>query len=228
MKLTDISPYTTIRDEKIIFTGDKLVCKIPSRYEDLNLLSIEETLTTVGVFGIEINDNLFGALVLLAYISMEPSTITRETINNDEYIVATLYKGDILADKLKVLQDGSISYKLFNEFIAHGKLPYFVDYMLASKLFDESSAHTGLSLDFGHNIFELLVAHLTRDEQDLSIPYRHTKMIRPGVFIRMKSVQDAPTSIGARLLGSYFNDSLVASLATTSTSQHDIENILRY
>ena len=227
-KLVDLDKYLERRDNTLVFIGEKLVCKIPSRFEDLGLLQVGEQVKTVGIFGIEVDDKYTGAMLLLGFINIEPSSIEKEVIDEQEYQILTLTTGDVFISNTIILQSTGLVYTLFNEFISYGKLPYFVDYELAAKLFDDTDVHTGMSLDFSHSIFEILIAHLYRDSEDYTIPYRLTDMKRPGTFVKMKSVQDAPMSTGAKLLGSYFRDALVSSLVVESKDQHDIENLLRY
>jgi hypothetical protein len=78
-----------------------------------------------------------------------------------------------------------------------------------------------------HVIFEIVYAHLHRDKDDITKFYRNTDMKKPPQSIPLRSVNFGPTSTTAKLLGSYFDDGLTATLISHSDTRHDIEDYLR-
>lgn len=214
--------------KKLIFTGNKLVVHIPKRYEVYGLLDIGNTITTMGIVNLIINDKEQAGLMLLALLEMEYSENLEEVeINGLTYLVVTLHKGDVFMNKTQVIQTGNIAYAMFIEFISLGKLPYFIDHDNSAFLFDSSGPMTGSKLDVEHVIFELICAHLSRDPDNIDKFYRHTNMKKPSKRIMLRSVAHGPESTTAKLLGSYFGDGLTSALTADPTDQHSIEDMLR-
>lgn len=228
-KLNSIKPYIKkdSKNKALHFKGKELVIHIPKRYETYGLLEVGNTVKTLGIMNLVFNEKEYAPLCILGIVEIVPSEIEEIVINNSNYYKLTLNDGDTLIKHLDIIQDGSIPYSIFMEFVSYGKLPYFFSYENVSKIFDTTKKMTGVGLDIDHVIYEMVFAHLHRDKEKKSIFYRLTDMKKDPLYIPLRSVELGTQSTTAKLLGSYFNDGLTASLITENTTHYDIEDYLR-
>lgn len=209
------------------FIGDKLEILIPKRYENYGLLEHTENLNVLGIFEMRVNGGqVSGGLFLPATIVSEP----RETYNTTEeelqYLVAVYGKNDIFISNMDVVKNDKLGYVLWNEFIALGNLPKFIDYTNIATLFDLVAEVCGINFNVNHAVFEMIYAHLFRDPDDITKEYRHTTMNKPPLFVELRNVSYGPDSTSAKLLGSYWNDGLNSALVNSSDKVSELDNIL--
>ena len=231
-------PYEHIKDidqffdynektKEMIFTGDSLVVIVPKRYEVYNYLTIAETVKTLGVLDMIIDDKYHAGLLMLANIEIEPDDIAQIVIGELQYVTLTLSKGSRFICNTERIADGNIVYSIWREFINGGKLLYNIDYETLSTLFDQAKSMCDANLNVDHVIFEVIYSHLARDPENLSIQYRHTDMNNDFKLIPLTSVGYSTSSTTSRLLGSYFGNALNASLIQEVNVETPFENLLR-
>jgi hypothetical protein len=229
-KLKSLKKYTRY-DEKehtLYFTGKQAKIHIPTRYETYGYLDRGNTIKTLGVMNVIVDDKEYAPLCILGIIEIVPSEVEIVTIDNATYLELILNKDDILIKHTDVIQNSNIPYSIFVEFISYGKLPYFFSYDTVSTIFDAANRMTGANLDdVNHSIFELIFAHLYRDKDNLTTFYRLTDMKKEPKFIPLRSVPLATQSTTSKLLGSYFGDGLTSALITENTIHRDVEDYLR-
>lgn len=227
--IKNIDPYF-LYDEKLkcmTFVGESLVVYIPQRYSVHNLLKLEDTVTTLGVVDLIINDTFQAGLLMLATIEMEPDEVTMVMIGESQYVKLTLSHDSKFICDTERIADSSIVYSLWMECVARGKLPYFIGYDELSTLFDRSKSLCDQNINVDHVVLELIYSHLCRDQDNLAIQYRHTDMKKPFDMIALRNVGYATTSTTSKLIGSYFSDALNSSLIQHTTNHSEIEDLLR-
>lgn len=228
-RITSISKYFK-KDPKtgsMIFQGKELLIKIPKRYETYDYLTVGNAVDTLGIFDMEFDGKEAAALLVLAMVEIVPTEVYEEEIEGATYVILKLEKGATFLTTTEVIQNSSIAYNVFVEFIAYGKIPYFLTYEALSTLFDTAKKMTGSNLDVAHSIFEMICAHLARDPDDVMKFYRHTLMRKDPMFIQLRSVSAGPESTAAKLIGSYFSDGLNSALVNESERHNHIEDLLR-
>jgi len=211
----------------MIFVGESLELRVPKRFEVYGLLEVTETVTCVGVMDLIIDEKYQAGLNLLAKIEVAPREISEMVYDENAYLVMYLEHGDRFITHTQVVRDGSIVPSLYVEFITRGKTIYTLDYVKLALLFDRAKAMTGSGIGVDRVLFEMIVSHLARSQDDVFKQYRHTDMAKSMRLIRLRSVSYAPTSTTARLLGSYFDDGLTASLIHQVAHEQPFENLLR-
>lgn len=212
---------------EVIFTGDKLDILIPARYEDKGLTVIQADISTVGIFEIVINDTIRAGMFMPGFITIKPSGIDYITEGDDRYIKASLVKNDVFMVTTEVVKDESLSYKIWQEFVYLGAIPKWMSYTDVAKLFVTLQDITGIRFGVPLVVFEIIVSHLARTEDDIDLEYRLTDMSKPPKFIPLHTVSHAATSVTARIIGSYFKDALNVSMIQEHATQSDLEDILR-
>lgn len=228
-KITDLDRFFLYDAEHHVMTfiGDMLEMRIPKRFEVYGLLTVAETVQTLAVCDLIIDRRYQCGLNLLATIDVAPSEVSDMTYAGVSYLVLTLQHGDRFITHTQVVKDQSIVPALYVEFITRGKSLYTLDYTQLALLFDRAKAMTGSGIGVDRVIFEMIVSHLARDAKDVFTQYRYTDMGAPMHFVRLRSVSYAPTSTSARLLGSYFDEGLTASLIHHTDENQPFEDLLR-
>ena len=225
----DLRQYfvTDTEHDQARFIGDSLICYVPQRYEQRDLLFITDKVKVFGVFTIVVNGVEKGGLLLPALITMRPSDIRFETRNDERFVVLVFNKNDIVMDTLSIMQDDNFNYIMWNEFLSNGNLPEFITYNNIAGLFDTARTVTGKGISVDHSILELIYAHLYRDKNNLSVPYRNTDMREPPARINLHSVAYGPDGSFAKFAGSYAQDGYNAALLNQSDKQNDLEDLFR-
>ncbi len=227
-KIDDVSPYFSKEGSKWIFTGKKLEIFIPQFYNDRGLMTISETVTTIGIFQIRINDALFANFMLLANINISFVSINQVSEDGFDYTVLSLESGSAFINNTSVVKDGNLIYSVFVAFLSLGRIPPFISYEAINSLFDNDAKLCGVDLKVNHTIFEMIYAHLYRDKADPYLFYRLTRMIDPPIIVPIRQISHAPQSVTARIVGSYLTEGITASLVDdTERVPSKVENLLR-
>lgn len=227
--ITDIDQFFEYdaKTKEMIFIGQTLSVLIPKRYEVYNLLTLADTVTSLGIVDLVIDDKYRAGLLMLATIEMEPDEVTTIMIGDLQYVKLTLSNGNKFICNTERIADSAIVYAVWMEFITRGKLIFNIEYDTLSTLFDQSKSMCDQSINVDHVVFEIIYSHLTRDPDNLSVQYRHTDMTKPFTMIALRDVGYATVSTASRMLGSYYANALNSSLLQTTTTHSDIEDLLR-
>jgi len=220
-----IMKYLKKNNGSLTLATKSLTCRIPEHYVNSKLAIVDDKVRTLGIMEMIWNDDEHCILKILGTITMVPSTITSTTIQGMKYFELKFVEGDTVVEHTEIIKDSSIGYNLFNMFITHGKVPYFMSYETMAELFDTSGAHTGSGLNFSHIVFELLTAKISKD-RDGKTPYRLTDMKNKPIYMKTKDVSGAESGT-AKLLGSYFGDAINVGLLDEHTENSDVEDLLR-
>ena len=96
--IKDIHPFieTDKKTGRVTFIGETLEIRIPHRYDVYDLLTIEDTVTTLAVFDMIIDGKWQTTMNLLASITIAPSDRGTMTYDGVPYLVLYLNKGDTL------------------------------------------------------------------------------------------------------------------------------------
>ena len=230
-----VTPITSLkkyfkRDESkrtITFIGDSLQVRIPKRFQSYRMLEITDVIKALGIMDLVINDKYQCSLNILGRITIIPSRYEEIVLNDVPYLVAHLEHGDIFINDTNIAQEASVLYAVLCEFVSRGKPLYTFTYEEFALVFDRVKQFVGRGLGVERSVFELIIAHISRDKNDLFKQYRHTNLKNPPVYIDLNNVSLAPTTTSSRMVGAYFEDGLTASLITTSKEKAPFEEIMR-
>lgn len=226
IKINDYVTYN--KDKSVTLTAKQLDVYIPMSYQSYKMLKISNTITTLGIFDMSVNEGKeTGMLFLPAVIEMSPTEIKEETYNGNNCLHLTFMKGDTFIRTTQVVRNEYIAYIVFTEYLEKGNIPQSLAYNDLAFIFDTIIDVTKSKIRADHSVFEILYSHLTRDKSNVSIPYRLTPMTKDPVHIKLKDVPHASMSVTAKLIGSYLNDSINSALINEADNESDIENLLR-
>lgn len=219
-----------VKNNKLIFIGNTLNILIPQYYEDRKLLTIEESINTVGIFKIQIDEKFEAVLMMTIMMLLSPpDEISNIKEGEESYYSLKYNKNSEVMNNIILIKKPEILYKLYMTFFALGKIPSFIDYDSLSFIYDNDKLLGGMNLNSNHIVYEMMVAHIFRDSKNPFKFYRYTNMKNPPTIVSLHSVSHGPISSTAKLAGSYFDDALTSSMVTEhdKDSRYELENILR-
>lgn len=228
-KIDSVKPYFQYdaASKCMIFTGDTLEVRVPARFAVYGLLDIGNTVTTLAIADLIINDQYQTGLVLMAKIEMEVSDMSTLTIGGVPYMVFHLKGGDRFIKHTEVIKNSGIVYAVFTEFLARGKIIYTINYDNITHLFDQIKHMNDSNLGVDHAVFEMIYSYLWRSTQNRSVQYRHTPMTDGGTMISLRNVADATSTTTSKLAGSYFDVGLTSALIYPNDQPGTVEEMLR-
>lgn len=223
---------TELPDGSVV-TSKRCAIYIPKRFEEKQLAVIGAETYIVGIFAIVIDDKSYGVSTANAMMRIHPSIISTVKFGEDSYLEFAFEPGSVVIGNTSLIKSDILVYKIFDEIIAKGHIPWYVEYEDLAKLFDSADHHAGVNLGRSHSILEMFAAAIARDSVDRSKYYRHTVrgqddiVTRPPTIIPLRSVTYGATNTTAKLLGSYWADGLTSALVNPSEKTERIEELLR-
>lgn len=234
-----------IRDPKRVqayleeLPNGSLVCKkpvkiyIPVRFAERGLAQIGIETYIVGVYAIVVEDVYYGVSMVNAMLPIEPTATLKMQIDGDEYYEFSFDAGSVVVTSTDLVKTDVLVYKIYDEIISKGRVPWYLGYLELGKIFDTASYHAGANIGANQEVTELIISMISRSEKDRNLYYRTTvqdlselQSVRPA-FIPLKSVQYAATNTTNKLAGSYFGDALISALANPADRVERIEALLR-
>jgi hypothetical protein len=216
-----------------------LVCKkpvkiyIPARFEERALAQIGIDTYIVGVYAIVVEDTYYGVSLVNAMLPIEPTSTLKIQIEGDDYYEFSFDAGSVVCPSVDLVKNDVLVYKIYDEIISKGRVPWYLGYLELAKIFDTAKYHAGANIGANQEVTELIISMIARDEKDRNKNYRTTitaldqlQTNRPA-FIPLRSVQFAATNTTNKLAGSYFSDALVSALVNPSDRVERIESLLR-
>lgn len=212
----------------VIFTGDLCIVNIHQKLEEqYECVSVSDTVTTVGVFDMVV-DGIQSGMFLVGRIEMCPSDVARVTIDDVPYIQLTFRKGDVFMKSTKVVVEEKLAFYIWIEFIKFARISLkAMTYEDQASMFDRIRMSSGVSFPVDHAVFEAIFAHLSRDKNDFTIPFRNTDMKGEFRRIQLSDVTHASRSTTARIVGAYNKDGINSALDNPNDAHSQIEDLLR-
>jgi len=224
MKLSEQFKFK--QDKSVVFIGKELEVIISKRFENYRLLSVKDTVTTLGIFEL-VMDGKKSGMLLPAVIEMCPSTSTTIINNGNECVSCIFKQGDVFIKNTNVVRNKHLAYVIFTEFVEKGKMPDFLKYADYAFIFDIIQDICGLKIPSNHVAFEIIYAFLSRKHDDYTKMYRFTDMKQPPLFLRLADSAHATSSVTAKLVGSYMSDAINAAIVNESENESKLEELLR-
>ncbi len=223
----DYSKYFEQKKNTVYFIGDKLEVFIPKRYENHGCLEVSTVVQVLGMFDMTINDEIKVGYALPAMIAIEASEMANVSVGDTKFLKLTLFKGDAFIKDIEVVQNPSLAYVIFYEFINNGSPPAYVNYSNISELFGDVKEVNNISFGVDHVMFEMMYSQLFRDPNNINLLYRLTDMSGQALQIALSAVSHMSTSTTSKLVGSYFANSINAALNTENKVPSKIEELYR-
>jgi hypothetical protein len=219
-------------DERLVTTKG---CKIhiPARFAERQLATIGIETYIVGICAVIVEDQYYGVMLVNAMMRIEPTSTLRVNVDDDEYYEFYFEPGATVIQSVQLVKTDTLVYRVYDEIIAKGREPWYLDYAHMGHLFDSAKYHAGANIGQNHEVTELIVSMVSRDPDDRTKYYRQAVKTKadlkkkPPVFIPLRSVQYSATNTTNKLAGSYWTDALNSALVSPSTRTERIEELLR-
>lgn len=206
---------------------------VPTRFAERGLASIGIETHVVGIYAIVAEDKYYGVSLVNAMQRIEPTATIKVVVQDDEYYEFSFAAGATVVSSVQLVKTDTLVYKIYDEIIAKGRVPWYLGYPELGRLFDTAKYHAGANIGQNHEVTELIVSIIARDPQNRARYYRQavrsmTDVVKtPPAFIPLRSVTYAATNTTNKLAGSYFKEGLVSALVTPAERVERIEELLR-
>lgn len=209
-------------------------CKIyiPMRYAERKLAYVGVETYILGIFAITVDDKYYGVSMLNTMIPIEPTQTNKVKIGGEEYYEFVFVKGATVFKSTVLVRTDSLVYRIYDEFLALGHIPWYVGYEELGKIFDSAKEFAGANVGTNPEVTQLICSILARDPKDRTRYYRTVAKApedlikNPPVYVPLKSVQYSATNTTTKLGGSYFQQGVVSTLIDPSTRVERIESLL--
>lgn len=210
-------------------------CKIyiPARFAERGLASIGIETHIAGIYAIVVGDTHYAVSMVNAMIRIDPTSTLKITIDEEEFYEFEFEPGSTVIMSLQLVRADTLVYKIYDEIIAKGHVPWYLGYADLGKLFDTARKHAGANIGANHEVTELIVSLIARDPADRHRYYRTCiKTLddlrkKPPAVVPLRSVTYAATNTLNKLAGSYFSEGLVSSLVSPADRVERMEALLR-
>lgn len=238
---TTLPNYLKKDNNKCFFMGDgELVYYVPEKYFELSIAAvIGEVVEAMGIFPYALFDK-DGKLIHVKHfkhptiITCKPSKI--EKVNNftvegsrspKSYRVLHFVKGDELMSAVAIPATVENVEKFVNLFM-RGNLPDYIaydeillDYVIQNAIIND------FSYKVSNQIIGMVISELCRDPNDLSKPFRYTKM-EDMTNYKMIKIMDAPkyTSPYTAITSENPDEAIAGAIITTGTGASPLEKVM--
>lgn len=209
-------------------------CKIhiPERFTAKHLAVLGSEVFIFGFFPIIMNDEYYAVNSTIAMMKINPSSTERIVVNGDPYYEFSFEAGDKIFGTTQLVVNDTLTYYMYDEFIAKGNIPWYMNYYDMAKMFDTAQLHAGVNLG-GRSIIELIISTIARNPKDITQLYRHVLnepsdiVYNPPITVPFRSVVYNTSDTTSKLNGAYFSDAINSALVNPSESVELIEELLR-
>lgn len=210
-------------------------CKIyiPSRFSERGLAEVGIENHIVGIYAIVVDDKYYGVCNMCAMVKIDPNSMLRVKINGIEHYEFTFKPGATVIKSNEVVKTDTLVYRIYDEIISKGRVPWYLNYSDLGKIFDTAKSHAGANIGQNSEVTQLIVSMISRNSEDRNKYYRTTidsiddLKTHPPAYIPLKSVIYAATNTTNKLAGSYFSVGVVSSLVSPADRTERIEGLLR-
>lgn len=227
--------------ENLVETSDgrlvvRKACNLytPARYVEKGLAHTGNETYVVGIFGLVIEETgEYAASLALAMMGIDPSWSNVVTIDNTDYIEFHFEPGSTLCTNVNLVKNNILVYNVYNEIIAKGNIPWYLNYLDLGRLFDSSLYHGGLDLRASPATLQMIAAVISRDNNDRVKYYRQTvksldeALHKRPAFIPFRNIAYGATSTTSKFIGAYFEEGTLSALTNPSTRVEKVEAVLR-
>lgn len=209
-------------------------CKIqvPKRFLSKELAVLGSETFIIGFYAIIFEDSYYGVDNTIAMMRINPSSTEEVVIDAVPYLEFHFQPGDKIFSNRALVVNDTLAFYLYDEFIAKGNIPWFMNYYDVANIFETAHLHAGVNLG-ARSILEVITSTITRNSQDLTQLYRHILtrhsdvITNPPKIIPFRSVVWNTSDTTSRLNGAYFGEAINTSVVNPSESVELIEEILR-
>jgi len=219
-------------DQGSLLTKHGLSIMIPKRFVEVSLATVGSDNEIVGICAWIIGNEYFITLTN-ALFKITPDNITETIVDGDVYVSYNFDKNSVVMPNTNLLKSSGIVFHIFNELIAKGKVPWYINYLDRLNIFDSANKHAGVSFTDQKEVTEMIVAVNTRFKDNINQYYRHVIKKEDDLIsdkhkpTSLRDVEFSATTTLNKLMGSYMNRAITSSLNHPSERVEKLEEYLR-
>lgn len=196
-------------------TGCKIV--IPASYTSKGLAVISSEVSILGIFAMVIDGNFYSVSRSTSMMTITPTSIDSEMINDTEHLVFTFAPGSVVIKNTMLVKNKKLVNNIMDYFVDYGHSPWFISYVDHSELFANSKYFNDIKLGQSQAVLDIITAHVSRNPKKFEQYYRHSikessELWLQPTFIATRDIANNTTSNLARINGSELQRALKASL----------------
>lgn len=220
------------REDGSIYTTVPCKIQVPERYLSRHLASIGTEVNVLGFFAIIMEDRYYGVSTTLAMMRLTPHSTETVTVQDTPYLEFHFEAGDTVFASTELVKNDTLTYYVYDEFVAKGRIPWFYNYFDLARLFETAQEHAGINLG-NRAILDLIISTIARNPDDYTQLYRHILerpeqvTQTPPAVVPFRSVIWNTSDTTSKLIGAYPGDALTSALVNPSESVERIEQLLR-
>lgn len=224
----------------LVTEGDNSVytktgCKVyfPQRFLDRNMAFVGTDNAICGIAAVVLPTGEYSVLVVNAMVPMEPDTIEKVNYLGVDYVEFGFLPGSRLIKTVELVKNDVLVYRINNELISKGNVPWYMNYDDMAGVFDTAAKHAGTNIAENSEVTELIVSLIARDETDRTVYYRSTVASEKDLqnkkvaWIAMMSAAYSATNTLNKLGGSYFTEGALSAMVYPTERMEKIEEIIR-
>src|SRR5690606_17864820 len=127
---------------------------IPARFPGRDLALFEEESMFTGICAF-IVDDAYAVSTVPAMMRTEPTLTNTVTVGDEDYLELTYEPGARIVTNLNLVKVDSLLYKIYDEIIAKGRVPWYLGYEDLGRIFEHSVYHAGESVGPNPAIMEI-------------------------------------------------------------------------
>lgn len=222
-----------ITEENSVVCNKPCKMYIPARFPQRDLATFEDEITLVGICAIVVEDKYYMSAMICAPIRTEPTLVNTVIIDDVEYLELQYEPGDRVISQLDLLKIDNLMYRIYDEIIAKGRVPWYVSYDELGNLFESSSYHAGVQVGSTPAVMEIIVSTICRDPNDLKRYYRQVVETKeeisqnPPTIVPLRNVSFGATNTIAKITGSRFDEGMTSAIVNPGDRVERSERTLR-
>lgn len=227
-----VNSYLVDQEDGAVYTKRPCRIQIPERYLDRQLASIGAEVYILGIFAIIMDDGKYAVNLTNALMRIQPASTDTVEIDGTVYLEFSFAAGDVVFASTDLVKDDEVTYYIYDEHIAKGRIPWYLNYFDLANLFSTAQLHAGINLG-NPAVLRLITSTIARDPDDMMRLYRH-RLTRieevqslPPKTVPFRSVIYNTSDTTSKLIGAYFGDSVTSALVHPSEQTERIESLLR-
>lgn len=216
-----------------LVTTRPLKILIPARYTERQLAEIGSEIYICGIAAWVVDDIYLSVSLTNAMMRITPTSMAKIKINGDEYYQFSFDPGATVIANLNLVKIDTLVYRVFDEFISKGRVPWFMGYAELGNIFNTAKEYANANLGSNQEVMDMLASIISRDANDRTKYYRQTvrdyedMAVNPPAFIPLRSIPYSATNTTSKIAGSYFRTGTESALNRPADRVERVEAILR-
>lgn len=220
--------------DKTVFT--KVGCRVifPVCYAEHQLAFIGEEVQALGILAVIFPETgQYTVMNVPSLMKMSPAVINVVKIFDEDYYELLFDPNTPLFTTTQLVVDDVMPYRIYKYFVAHGRIPWYLDFLDVTNLFLPCTQYCKVSLAANEAVMSLVASDVARNPTDpgqkfcttiQSIEERNKQ--RP-YWVPFTDIQYGATNTTAKMMGNYADLAVVSALVNPSQRLENIEELLR-